>query len=288
MNRVDFCAVINVVNANPNGDPVNSENMPRVSFDNLGEMSEGCIKRKIRDRMVERLDDLIQEGKNTDGQDILYQRNDKKLDDFNCIKKRVDSKFGKAKMSLKEKIAFAHKTWLDVRAFGGVLAFKASKGATAEDEDSKAESTNFYGAVSIRPVLSLEEVHVSAIKITKSMNGELDSEKKAEDTMGTKYRVDKGIYMLYGSINSLRAKQNGFDEKDAEVLKNILPRIFENDESSARPAGSMSVLKTIWWQHNCRNGQQSSKKSHESVKVDKDGVVTIEPTLVTPEVIDEF
>ena len=29
----------------------------------------------------------------------------------------------------------------------------------------------------------------------------------------------------------------------------ILPKLFENDASSARPEGSMAVLKVIWWKH---------------------------------------
>lgn len=44
-----------------------------------------------------------------------------------------------------------------------------------------------------------------------------------------------------------------------------MPRLFENDEAAARPAGSMEVLKVIWWKHNCKAGQYSSAKVHATL-----------------------
>lgn len=38
----------------------------------------------------------------------------------------------------------------------------------------------------------------------------------------------------------------------------------------------MEVLKVVWFTHNSKSGQYSSAKVHNSVKVDKDGTVTIE------------
>jgi len=38
--------------------------------------------------------------------------------------------------------------------------------------------------------------------------------------------------------------------------------MFENDASSARPDGSMEVLKVIWWEHTCPSGNISSAKVH--------------------------
>ena len=48
-NKIDFTAIITAANANPNGDPLNG-NRPRESYDGFGEMSDVCIKRKIRNR----------------------------------------------------------------------------------------------------------------------------------------------------------------------------------------------------------------------------------------------
>ena len=48
--KIDFVAVVTVEMANPNGDPLNG-NRPRTDYEGLGEISDVCIKRKIRNRM---------------------------------------------------------------------------------------------------------------------------------------------------------------------------------------------------------------------------------------------
>ena len=57
-NKIDFVALISVSMANPNGDPLNG-NRPRQNLDNLGEMSDVCIKRKIRNRMLDLDEDVF-------------------------------------------------------------------------------------------------------------------------------------------------------------------------------------------------------------------------------------
>ena len=49
-NKIDFTVVISAKNANPNGDPLNG-NRPRESYDGFGEISDVCLKRKIRNRL---------------------------------------------------------------------------------------------------------------------------------------------------------------------------------------------------------------------------------------------
>ena len=46
-NKIDFVALISVNMANANGDPLNG-NRPRTDYNNFGEISDVCIKRKIR------------------------------------------------------------------------------------------------------------------------------------------------------------------------------------------------------------------------------------------------
>ena len=49
-NKIDFVVLVSVNRANCNGDPLNG-NRPRTDYDGFGEMSDVCIKRKIRNRM---------------------------------------------------------------------------------------------------------------------------------------------------------------------------------------------------------------------------------------------
>ena len=55
--KIDFAIIMSVKNANPNGDPLNG-NRPRTDYEGLGEITDVCLKRKIRDRMIERFVDL--------------------------------------------------------------------------------------------------------------------------------------------------------------------------------------------------------------------------------------
>jgi CRISPR-associated protein Csd2 len=111
--------------------------------------------------------------------------------------------------------------------------------------------------------------------------------------MGMKHRIDRGIYVFFGSMNPQLAKRTGFEDKDAEEIKSVLPRLFENDASSARPEGSMEVLKVVWWQHNCPNGQVSSAKVHRSLKVLPQDDMTVDISFdningLAPEIIDGY
>ena len=84
--------------------------------------------------------------------------------------------------------------------------------------------------------------------------------------MGMKHRVDFGVYVIYGSINTQLAEKTGFTYEDAEKIRESLRTLFENDTSSARPDGSMEVHQLYWWEHNSKMGQYSSAKVHRSLK----------------------
>jgi len=268
-NKIDFALVISAVNANPNGDPLDG-NRPRTTFDGRGEISDVCLKRKIRNRLQD------------EGYSILVQSDDRRNDDCRSINDRVNSVKELKKASSEEYAKIACQTWFDVRAFGQVFAFGKS-------DESDSKSIGIRGPVTIQSAFSLEPVDISSLQITKSVNlatGK-DPDKKAPDTMGMKHRVDKGIYVTKGSINVQLAEKTGFSNEDAEAIRKVLRTLFRNDASSARPDGSMEVLKLVWWPHNCKNGQYSSAKVHRTLHVAPDGSIELEnlPDLV-PEIID--
>lgn len=253
INKIDFAVIISARNANPNGDPLNG-NRPRENYDGFGEISDVCIKRKIRNRMQDF------------GQEIFVQSDERRTDNFRSLKDRADGcaelkKAGKDKDGVKY-ASIACEKWIDVRSFGQVFAFK--KGT----EDSSV-SIGIRGPVSIHSAVSVSPIEISSMQITKSVNGETgkDPDKKSADTMGMKHRVEFGLYVIYGSINTQLATKTGFSEEDSELIKKALISIFENDCSSARPDGSMEVHKLYWWKHNAQVGQYSAAKVHRSLKV---------------------
>lgn len=101
--------------------------------------------------------------------------------------------------------------------------------------------------MSIQPAVSVKPVAIFSSQITKSVNGDEPTKgsSKSSDTMGMKHRVDHGIYVTYGSINHQLASRTGFSQEDAQLIKEALLTMFENDSSSARPEGSMEVCKLI-------------------------------------------
>lgn len=245
-NKIDFALVFSVKNANPNGDPL-SENMPRTTLDGLGEISDVCLKRKIRDRLQDA------------GNAIFVQSDDNRKDEYKSLLNRAKGILGDAMKSEDALGKKACETWIDVRSFGQVFAFKG--------DEKKGVSVGIRGPVTIQSAFSLNPVNVTSIQITKSVNGEGDGETKGSDTMGMKHRVDFGMYVTYGSINPQLAEKTGFSDDDAEKIKQALEHIFDNDASSARPEGSMVVVRLIWWKHNCKSGQFSAAKVHHSLKI---------------------
>jgi CRISPR-associated protein Csd2 len=289
-NKIDFAVVLRVKRANPNGDPLNG-NRPRTDYDNYGEMTDVCNKRKMRDRLLER---WVADGKKKDdGNEIFVQSDDRKEDEYKSLRARAEAGLGN-KLGSDQTVELACKKWLDVRAFGQLFALKggkkAKKGEENEGEGDTGVSIGIRGPVTVQSAFSVAPIDIASTQITKSVNGEDTKDgKRSSDTMGMKHRVDHGIYVFYGSMNPQLAKRTGFSDVDAEAIKQVLPRLFENDESSARPAGSMEILKVIWWKHNCKAGQYSSAKVHRALTVNPDGSIDPAPLNgLTPEIIDGF
>lgn len=256
--KIDFAVVFRVLNANPNGDPLNG-NRPRTTYDGNGEVSDVCIKRKIRNRLMEA------------GETIFVQSDDNKVDNHINLRARAEAVLLEFK-SHEKIIQKSCETWFDVRAFGQIFPFKgavkkAKKEEGEEAGDKKGVSIGIRGPVTIQPAFSVSKVDISSEQIVKSTSLEGDGINRQSDQMGMKHRVDRGIYTFFGSMNPQLAVKTGFNDDDAKAIKDILPRLFENDVSSARPDGSMEVLKVIWWEHNSASGQCSSAKMHRSLKV---------------------
>ena len=154
----------------------------------------------------------------------------------------------------------ACKRWIDVRTFGQLFAMPSrSKKKEKDNEGDTGISIPIRGPVSVQSAF-VQPVEVTSTQITKSVSGEGEGNKRSSDTMGMKHRVDHGIYVFFGAMNPQLAEKTLFSDDDAEAIKKVLLRMFENDASSARPEGSMEVLKVFWWKHNCKSGQYSSAK----------------------------
>lgn len=265
--KIDFAVILTVKRANPNGDPL-SGNRPRIDYDGFGEISDVCIKRKIRNRLMDM------------GHDIFVQSDDNKKDEYPSLRKRFEGEIKKENQKDEKKLrAAVCEKWIDVRAFGQVFAYGGeSKGGGV--------SIGIRGPFSVHSAFSVVPVNdrVASIQITKSVSGEGEGGKKASDTMGMKHRVNHGVYTFYGSINPQLATKTLFSDQDAEEIKKTLITLFRNDESSARPGGSMKVHQVYWWKHQSNNGDYPSAKVHQSVEKK----VKVKEGIEQPKSIDDY
>ena len=244
-NKIDFMVTIDVREANANGDPL-SGNMPRTDAKGHGLISDVAIKRKIRNRMQDF------------GHLTFVQAGDRIEDEFRSLEKRFSNQFN-AKDSDEDIEEQANKLWIDVRSFGQVFTYLK-------------KSIGVRGPVSINMAKSLEPIVISSLQITRSTNGmEAKNESgRSSDTMGMKYFVDYGVYLLKGSINPNFAEKTGFSTEDVEVIKQALVSLFENDASSARPEGSMRVREVFWFTHSNKLGNISSARVFDLFEFDKE------------------
>ena len=259
-NKIDFTVLVKVVNANPNGDPLNG-NRPRTTYTGQGEISDVCIKRKIRNRMQDM------------GEAVFVQSADRSDDEFSSLSERASGTI-KEYTSNDDYAKRACKQWIDVRTFGQVFAFKAN-------DKKESVSVGVRGPVSIHQAISCSPVDINSMQITKSVNGE-PSGSRSSDTMGTKHFVEFGLYRIKGSINVQLAEKTGFSEEDADLLKETLRTLFVNDASAARPDGSMEVVTVYWWRHNNKIGQYSAAKVHDSLKI------TLKENVLIPASVEDY
>lgn len=254
MNKIDFVAFVSVMGANPNGDPL-AGNRPRVDSFGRGMITAECIKRKIRNRVMDM-------AKAAGRHKISVQSNDRALDEHTSIQARVIADCGKPVGDEKSYTQKLCDTYFDVRAFGGTFAWKKGEG------DLKGMSRSVRGPVTVWNAKSIDPVMIEDIQITKSTNGSNADAGKASDTMGMRHIVEYGLYRIQGSVNGNLSKDTGFDEGDADVLLKALRNLFHNDASSARPEGTMEVVKLFWFEHNNEGGQYSSAEVFRSVKAE--------------------
>lgn len=283
MNKIDFVGFISVDHANPNGDPL-AGNMPRIDDDSIGEISQNCLRRKIRNRLMD------------DGQRIFVQSDSDKLDEYTSLAARLKGELDVPSYKTPQELAAAAaEEWLDVRAFGQVMAFNEEKNNTAsngnkrkskakkneEEEDSNEEdeakniSAHVRGAVSISPAFSVDPVRIESLQITKSVSGSEADGEKGSDTMGMTHRVQYGLYRFHGSISPKLAAKNGLSEEDAANVLEAMRTMFVDDQSTARPVGSMEMTKIVTILHSSELGDASTAAINRAVKTNlKDGVDT--------------
>ena len=226
-NRHDILVLFDVTNGNPNGDP-DAGNMPRIDpTSNKGLVSDVCLKRKIRNYVIEFCKDnngQVQKGCNT----LIQQGRIIGNEIQNAINKATEPLDKKA--SDKEKAEAAMK-WLcrefyDVRTFGGVLSVgnDVLKGSAFGQVRGPIQFT--FGK-SFDPITPLD------ISITRCAVTKPEDEKK-ERTMGNKHIVPYALYAAKAYVSPVFAERTGFTDDDLNLFFEALQHMFTHDQSAAR------------------------------------------------------
>lgn len=238
-NRHDVMVLFDVVNGNPNGDP-DAGNLPRIDpTTNKGLVSDVCLKRKIRNFMIEFPAQRENDG---NGFNIIVKQG-------NIINNELDTAIKKATEKLEKnaddkKKAEAAMKWLcrefyDIRAFGGVLS-------TGEDVLKGSAYGQVRGPIQFTFAQSVHTITPLEISITRCAVTKPEDEKK-ERTMGNKHIVPYALYVGKVFISPAFAEKTGFTGQDLNIFFEALLHMFEHDQSAARP--EMNVRGIFDFEH---------------------------------------
>lgn len=233
MNKINFVGFISVDHANPNGNPLD-DNKPRVDDQSFGEISQFCIRRKVRNRLM------------AVGQPIFVQSDSNRLDGYETLSARLSGELDLSKYTNPRQLAeAAADKWLDVRAFGQPLEFKGK---------TNNSSAHVRGAISIGPAFSVDPVCIERVEIPKGLNN-------------SRYLVQYGLYRFFGGIDVDLAEKNHLSEDDIDAVIEAVRTMFVGDASAARPKGSMKMVKLIVVKHDSKIGSVSTRTITRTIKV---------------------
>jgi CRISPR/Cas system type I-B associated protein Csh2 (Cas7 group RAMP superfamily) len=274
--KVTGMLVFEVVNSNPNGSP-DGDGVPRQFPDGIGIVSDVSAKRKVRD-LVAAKDGVWKELANgfnpplKDDEFCILESNDKGfVDGF------VDGIGWKQVCNMTREQIMAR--YFDARVFGCTHLAKGQAKAeevvpvadgdqpeapTAKVEPpkgkekakAKAEPAKVNcNCVSVGPVqfglgVSIAPVYIETETNTKKCGVEEDKD-RGMAPQGTKV-VRHGLYVMPFWVTPQQALNSGTTKDDIELIKKLLPLIFQETRSRSRP--EINIIHAWWMEHKDKKG----------------------------------
>ena len=286
-NRHDILILFDVTNGNPNGDP-DAGNMPRIDpTTNKGLVSDVCLKRKVRNFVIDFCRDT--DGKPKAGQDVLIRQG-------TIIGNEIQRAINKASESLDKKASDREKAkaameWLcrefyDVRTFGGVLA-------VGNDVLKGSPYGQVRGPIQFTFARSFDPITPLDISITRCAVTRPEDEKK-ERTMGNKHIVPYALYAAKAYVSPVFAERTGFTDDDLNLFFEALQQMFSHDQSAAR--AEMTVRGIYDFEHvgtqdpnNAeQNGREARLGCYHAHKLFEGVHVGLNPGKTYPESFDDY
>lgn len=229
--------LVEVRRANGVGDPENA-GRPRNRDGHL-EITGQSVSYKIRREQTFRNEEKEEF---PEGDDVFFKGETYAEDGYNNLLERA---LGNIKitddMTTKEFQAAMCKKFIDVRTFGVAGAFIGDK-KYGKIDTSACKLTR---AISIHEGYSVDEVQEYDIALSKSMNDNTTG--KPESTrLGAKlYRVRYVLVPIFFSLSVHEGEEHGLTQEDMEKFYQNVLHMYFDDQSNARPSGSMRVRKLI-------------------------------------------
>ncbi len=238
-NRHVGLLVLDVTMSNPNGDP-DMESEPRTrELDGLGMISPVSLKRKFRDLVSDDSEVYAEAnrelglGKSTNNEFAILEERGRDRD----VIKQMD------------KVKFMQSYW-DARLFGNTFleSLKGDK-LSKEQEEKKADGGYAHlintGTVQIGVGLSIAPIDV--VRMTNTNKSGVQ-EGKDRGMAPLAFRVvQHGIYCIPIYVNPSIAKKTGATGEDLNLLKFMLPYVYQHTASAIRP--QISVLHAWFAEH---------------------------------------
>jgi CRISPR-associated protein Csd2 len=245
-NRYDFVLLFDVTDGNPNGDP-DAGNLPRIDPQSMqGIVTDGCLKRKIRNAISTIAGD-------TPGNELYFQTQDAAFERriLNLQHQRAYDAAGvdtedKNPKTKADATAVARKwmceNFFDIRAFGAVM----STGVNCGQVRGPVQLTF---ARSIDPVVPLEySITRKSVTTEKEAKEQALKDGSITGTMGRKNTIPYGLYRCSGFVNPFLARDTGFTLADLQRLWDSLKGImWEIDRSASR--GLMATRGLYAFEH---------------------------------------
>lgn len=256
-NRYEFAIIFDVENGNPNGDP-DAGNMPRVDPETgYGIVTDVCLKRKIRNYV-----DVVKEDEPGYGiyikSGIPLNKSDKKAFEYLGTNETEIKKLKKDNPEIDTKIRdFMCENFFDIRTFGAVMVTFVR---------ASLNCGQVRGPVQLGFARSVDPIFPQEITITRCAITKEDDAEKNTNTMGNKFIVPYGLYVVEGYVSAnLARKATGFSEDDLELLWNAIINMFEYDHATAR--GKMAVRKLVIFKHDSELGNTPAYKLFDAIKI---------------------
>lgn len=243
--RHDFIYLFDVKDGNPNGDP-DQGNLPRIDPEtNFGLVTDVCMKRKLRNYV---------------GHKYSYSSPfDIFIRERNSYLNEIIKKAGKDLSSRQKQLT---EQYYDIRTFGAVL----STGEKGEGAGTLRGPVQFTFARSVDRIYQAEHA-ITRSAVTTEKEADKQQDREFPSTMGRKYTVPYGLYMMKGFISAADAQKTRFSQDDLDLLWESLINAFEHDRSAAR--GEMTARCLCSFQHDSALGSARSTDLFSRIRVQK-------------------